>query len=166
VVVRDRRPTILVIEDEASVRQVTRRALERDASVLEAADGEEGLALRDQLQPAIDLVVTDFMMPSIDGLRVIAVLARYRPDLPIVGMTGHTDPVLRESAARYGVRVLQKPFDIGVLVASVREVLSASPGTRAVQGRKQADAATPRPPEGGLVAAAKALVPPSQASCA
>src|SRR5690349_436534 len=86
------RPTVLIIDDEPLVRRVTRRALEAEVSVLEAADGEEGLALLDRPETTIDLVVTDFMMPKINGLGVIAVLARYRPELPVIGMTGHTDP--------------------------------------------------------------------------
>ena len=64
----DRRPTVLVIDDERLVRQVVRRALEPDiAVVLEAVDGEEGLSLLDRDQTSIDLVVTDFKMPKIDG---------------------------------------------------------------------------------------------------
>jgi len=64
----DRRPTVLVIDDERLVRQVVRRALEPDiAVVLEAVDGEEGLSLLDRDQTSIDLVVIDFKMPKIDG---------------------------------------------------------------------------------------------------
>jgi two-component system cell cycle sensor histidine kinase/response regulator CckA len=158
----DRKPTVLVIDDEPLVRQVTRRALASDAFVVEAGDGEEGLALLDQPQTTIDLVVTDFMMPRINGLGVIAVLARYRPELPVIGMTGHTDPALQEAAAKYGVRVLQKPFDIGILVASVRETVAANGGD-GVRKRRQARAWTRRPSgAGSLVAAAKAIVLPIQ----
>ena len=156
----DRRPTVLVIDDEPLVRRIVRRALEPEASVLEAADGKAGLDLLDRPETrAVDLVVTDFMMPRVGGLEVMAVLNRYRPDVAIIGMTGHADLALREAAAKYGVRVLQKPFEIGALLASVREVLAESRARRGVQGRRQACAGV-RPPPAGLVAAAKALAIP------
>ncbi len=135
--VPNRRPTVLVIDDEPLVRRVARRALEPDLYVLEAADGEDGLVLLDQHQAAIDLVVTDFMMPKISGLQVIAVLAEHRPELPVIGMTGHADLALRGAAATFGVRVLQKPFEIGALIASVQEVLAESRDGRSVSGRKR-----------------------------
>jgi len=154
------RPTVLIIDDEPLVRRVTRRALEAEVSVLEAADGEEGLALLDRPETTIDLVVTDFMMPKINGLGVIAVLARYRPELPVIGMTGHTDPALREIAAKYGVRVLQKPFDISLIVTSVRQLLAANGGNGVGKHRQTRKETTPRRRARGLVAAAKALVLP------
>jgi DNA-binding NtrC family response regulator len=164
--VSDRRPTILVIDDETSVREVTRRMLEREFSVLGAADGEAGLAILDQPQTAIDLVITDLIMPRINGLAVIAVLTRHRPELPIIAMTGHTDPALREVAAKYGVPVLQKPFGLGALLASVREELAAGQDGRAVQdGTQPRAAAPPRVRIRGLVAAAKALALLTKVPC-
>lgn len=156
----DRRPTVLVVDDERLIRHVTRRALEPEiAAVLEAADGEEALALLDQPETTVDLVLTDFMMPRIDGLQVIAVLARYRPELLIIGMTGYTDPALREGAASFGVRVLQKPFDLGTLVASVQEILAESRDGRGVNGRRHAHRDGQRGQRVNLVAAAQALAP-------
>jgi DNA-binding NtrC family response regulator len=166
VAVSDSRPTILVIDDEPPVRELTRRALEPEFSLLEAADGEAGLALLDQPYTTIDLVITDFIMPRIHGLAVIAALARYRPEVPIIAMTGHIDSALWEAAAKYGVRVLEKPFDLNALLASAREELAPSRDIRAVQGRRQARAGAP-PPQGaaGLVAAAKALALLIKAPC-
>jgi two-component system cell cycle sensor histidine kinase/response regulator CckA len=155
----DRGPTVLVIDDEAVVRDVTRRALEPHVSVLEAADGDDGLALLDQPQTNVDLVVTDFVMPRVSGLAVIAVLARYRPELPIIGMTGHAPPVLREVAATFGVRVLEKPFDNRVLVAMVREVLAETRERRRIEAGRRVRAGV-RPSPGGLVAAARTLALP------
>ena len=106
----------------------------------------------------VDLVLTDFMMPRLSGLEVIAVLTRYRPDVAIIGMTVHADLGLREAAAEYGVPVLQKPFEVDALLASIREVLAESRNGRGVQGRPQWRADGVRAPgAGGLVAAAKAL---------
>lgn len=152
--VPQRQPIVLVVDDEPLVRGVVRRALESsEISVVEAPDGEDALALLDR-GVTVDLVLTDFMMPRISGLQVMAVLARYRPELPIIGMTGHADPALREGAAKFGVRVLQKPFEIGALLASVRAILAERRDGRSVSGRKHRGA-----PEttANLVAAARAL---------
>jgi CheY-like chemotaxis protein len=150
--VSDRKPTVLVIDDEKVIRRVTRRALEPTFLVIEAADGEQGLALLDRRPTAVDLVLTDFVMPRIDGGRVIAVLSQYRPDLPILGMTGPAVPALREHAARHGVQVLEKPFDLSTLRSIVQEVLAEW------QKRKTASAAPASPPV-SLVDAARALTP-------
>jgi CheY-like chemotaxis protein len=101
----DHRPVVLVVDDETLLRGVVRRALESsEISVVEAPDGEDALALLDR-GVTVDLVLTDFMMPRISGLQVMAVLARYRPGLPIIGMTGHADPHSvkgpRSSASEY-----------------------------------------------------------------
>jgi len=166
VAVPNRRPTVLVIDDEPLVRGVVRRALEPEISIIEAPDGEDGLALLDR-GVTVDLVLTDFKMPSIGGLQVMAVLTRYRPELPIIGMTGHADPALREGAAKFGVRVLQKPFEIGTLLVSVREVLAESRDGRSVSGRKRGgvgkNALGAR--TGRLVAAAKKLTLGKNAPC-
>jgi len=158
--VPDHRPIVLVVDDEPLLRGLVRRALESETSVIEAPDGEDALALLDR-GVTVDLVVTDFMMPRISGLQVIGVLAKYRPELPIIGMTGHADPALREGAAKFGVRVLQKPFEIGALLASVREVLAESRDGRSVSGRKHGGAPAMT---ANLVAAARALAPRKTAS--
>jgi DNA-binding NtrC family response regulator len=114
------------------------------------------LAFLDQPQTNVDLVLTDFMMPRVNGLAVITVLARDRPELPIIAMTGYAAPVFREVAAKHSVRVLEKPFDIGVLVATVQEILAETRERRGLKGRRRVRGRVRRPP-GGLVAAARAL---------
>jgi DNA-binding NtrC family response regulator len=114
--------------------------------------------LTQQETAAVDLGITDFVMPSVSGLEVIAVLTCHRPDVAIIGMTGHTHPALLEGAASFGVRVVQKPFEIGPLLASAREVLAESRDGRGVQGCSQGRAEGVRPRQAvGLVDAAKAL---------
>jgi CheY-like chemotaxis protein len=159
--VPDHRPIVLVVDDETLLRGVVRRALESsEISVVEAPDGEDALALLDR-GVTVDLVLTDFMMARISGLQVMAVLARYRPELPIIGMTGHADPALREGAAKFGVRVLQKPFEIGTLLVSVREGLAERRNGRSVSGRTRGGAPATT---ANLVAAARALAPRRVAS--
>ncbi len=66
------------------VRALVRRMLEPDVcGVVEAEDGESALRLIERGQPAIDVVLTDLVMPGIDGFDIITVLARHRPGLPV-----------------------------------------------------------------------------------
>lgn len=134
-----RRNVLLVIDDEPLVRGIVRRALEPEIAVIEAYSGEAALALLDCPEPSVDVVLTDFMLSGISGLEVIAVLAEFRPELSLIGMTGHTDPALREAAVKFGVRVLQKPFEMGALITSVREVLAESRDRLTVSGRKHGE---------------------------
>ena len=81
--------TVLVVDDESGVRTLVRRMLEPGMhSVVEAEDGEAALRLIERGEPAIDVVLTDLVMPGIDGFDIVTVLARHRPDLPIVCMSG------------------------------------------------------------------------------
>ncbi|MEP7175731.1 MAG: response regulator [Gemmatimonadales bacterium] len=100
--------TALVIDDEGLVRQLVRRMLEPDIEVLDAPDGERGLRLVEQRMDHIDVVLTDLLMPGIDGYDVLDVLATHCPDLPVACMSGfasHTS-VGREILVPF----LPKPF--------------------------------------------------------
>ena len=116
--------TILLVEDEASVRELTRRMLEDSGyRVLAAADGSEALRLCTiDLEP-IDLLVTDVVMPQMRGAEVARRVARIRPRLRVLFMSGYTDnsidPVLAGS-----VSLLQKPFTLDELLGAVRSTLN------------------------------------------
>jgi CheY-like chemotaxis protein len=110
---------ILVVDDEAIVRRLVRRVLEREgASVLEAEDGERGLRLVQERARELALVITDLVMPVIDGLEVAEVLSIFQPDLPVLAMSGHaTVP-----AADRRLTIIKKPFSVPSLVDAVRVV--------------------------------------------
>jgi CheY-like chemotaxis protein len=118
-------PTALVIDDEPGVRRLVHRILEPDVCrVLEAASGEEGLRLVQAGSPAIDIVLTDLVMPSLDGWDVIDTLARYRPDLPVLAISAYAGLDQRTLAERLGTQVLAKPFEVEELQRMVSTALA------------------------------------------
>jgi DNA-binding NtrC family response regulator len=129
--------TVLVVDDESIVRALVRRMLEPEVcAVVEAEDGESALRLIERGQPAIDVVLTDLVMPGIDGFDIVAVLARHRPDLPVVCMSGFASA----AASRLTVPFVPKPFSLEALRAALEPVLARSRELRsaAVDGRRRA----------------------------
>jgi len=102
-------PTTLVVDDEAMVRQLLRRMLEPDVcDVLDAEDGEAALRLIQRQRESIDVVLTDLVMPGIDGFDILEVLTEYHPDLPVVWMTGYASSL--DGHRRLPAKILAKPF--------------------------------------------------------
>jgi CheY-like chemotaxis protein len=128
---------ILVVDDEAIVRRLVRRVLEREgASVLEAEDGERGLRLVQEHARDLTLVITDLVMPVIDGFEVAEVLSIFQPDLPVLAMSGHaTAPV---SDRR--LTIIKKPFPVASLVDAVRTVKGIPRGGLSEEQRARAQA--------------------------
>ncbi|HEU4628113.1 MAG TPA: ATP-binding protein, partial [Gemmatimonadaceae bacterium] len=122
------RATILLAEDEAPVRAVARRILERAGySVLEAANGSEGLRLCREHAPRIDLLLTDMMMPDMRGPELAARFRELCPEAPTVFMSGYTeDTALRQDLGTRGAWFIQKPFAPQQLTQTVREALEGA----------------------------------------
>jgi CheY-like chemotaxis protein len=121
-----RPPTALVIDDEPGVRRLVHRILEPDVCrVLEAASGEEGLRFIQAGSPAIDIVLTDLVMPSLDGWDVIDTPARYRPDLPVLAISAYAGLDQRTLVERLGTQVLAKPFEVEQLQRMVSALADA-----------------------------------------
>ena len=122
--------TVLVVEDEDSVRGIVTRVLaENGYRVLWACDGNEGLRLFEENGEAIDLLVTDVVMPVMGGRELAARLEASRPGLKVLYMSGYTDDAInRHDALESGLSFIQKPFTPDGLLRKVREVLDgASP---------------------------------------
>ena len=115
---------ILLVEDEDTVRTVARRILAQFGyTVHEARNGREALTLVRTLGGAIDLVITDMVMPQMDGRELMEALRRELPRLPVLFMSGYTeDDIVRRGAAP-GTRFLPKPFTAEALGVAVRFVL-------------------------------------------
>jgi DNA-binding NtrC family response regulator len=132
------RPTVLVIDDESSVRWVIRRALEPEVcTVIEAADGVSGILRVRRATPPVDLVLVDLKLANLNGLEVIESLSRSNPGLPLLCITGFgaTATAILESTLRdYRVPVLLKPFKGENLAEAVRSLLERA-------SRRTADAA-------------------------
>ena len=117
--------TILLVEDERSVRTLARRILEgRGYTVLEAGDGGEAMQLSARHEGSIDLLLTDVVMPELSGPELAERLAPLRPETRVLFTSGYTDhALLRASVWESGANFLQKPFTPEALVQKVRGVL-------------------------------------------
>jgi len=117
--------TILLVEDEPSVRRVVRRFLEqRGYTVLDAPDGAAAERVFEECLASIDLVVTDVVMPDTSGPELIDRLVRRRPGIPVLYVSGYTAGVIsRQGLPEGAVALLEKPFTPEALGRKVRELL-------------------------------------------
>jgi two-component system cell cycle sensor histidine kinase/response regulator CckA len=116
--------TILLVEDEAMVRTVAERALTRHGyKVLTANNGEEALEIIDR-GDEIALLISDVVMPLMDGPTMVREARKTRPDLPILFMSGYAEEQLRKSIDIANVAFLPKPFSVQELAEAVRKALA------------------------------------------
>ncbi len=119
--------TILLVEDEHMVRTVTERALTRHGyKVLSASNGEDALELLAG-DEKVDLLISDVVMPVMDGPTLVRAARRDYPELPILFMSGYAEEQLRKSIDIDNVAFLPKPFSMLELAETVRAVLEAAP---------------------------------------
>jgi two-component system cell cycle sensor histidine kinase/response regulator CckA len=116
---------VLIVEDEHAVRRFAVRALKsRGYEVVEAETGEDALALLNEPGRAVDLMVSDVMMPSMDGGTLVREARAKRPGLKIVLVSGYGASALRGILDQHAdVEFLAKPFGLDELTAKVAEVL-------------------------------------------
>ena len=117
--------TILLVEDEDSVRAVACNILRRNGyRVLEASNGGEALLVCEQHTATIHLLLTDVILPRMNGRQLAERLARIRPDMKALFMSGYADDaILQHGILESGVAYLQKPLTPESLARKVREVL-------------------------------------------
>lgn len=121
-----RRTTILLVEDEETVRRFTRLALERHGfHVLEASALEQALALEAACEEPIPLLLTDVVMPRMSGPELAGRLKQIRPDLQVLYMSGYPAGMIAQSGgtADTPVRLLAKPFTTADLLANIEDIL-------------------------------------------
>jgi PAS domain S-box-containing protein len=121
--------TILFVEDEENVRELVSDYLKaRGYAVLEAPDGMKALELAEQYPGAIQLLITDVVMPRLSGRELATKLSAKRENLKILYISGYTDDsVFRHGVLEGGMSFLQKPFNLKALAEKVREVLDGVP---------------------------------------
>jgi PAS domain S-box-containing protein len=119
--------TILMAEDDDSVRALTRQILERAGyRVLEAPGGPEALRLSAQESTPIDMLLTDAVMPGMNGRELADRIMAQRPGIKVLFMSGYTDDILGElGGALKGVELLDKPFSSAALTHRVRLILDS-----------------------------------------
>ncbi len=117
--------TILVVEDEDMVRAIAERALARQGyTVVTAENGEAALELLERIDKP-DLLISDVVMPGMDGPTMARRIRGTYPDLPILFMSGYAEEQLRRSIDLENVAFLPKPFSVQQLAEAARDVLAA-----------------------------------------
>jgi CheY-like chemotaxis protein len=120
---------VMVVEDEPVVRRLATRILARRGyHVLEAEDGAAALRMADESPQPIELVLTDVVMPDMNGRHLASALRHRFPAVQLVFMSGYTNDELSAEALPKGARFLQKPFASGDLAEVVRASLAGEPG--------------------------------------
>jgi PAS domain S-box-containing protein len=123
------RETILLVEDEANVRRLARQYLETQGyKILEAADGAEALQIVEGHKDKIDLLLTDVVMPGINGRELAAHVTQKLPEIRVIYMSGYSENAVgHDGMLDAGINLLQKPFSLPALKERVREVLDSEP---------------------------------------
>src|SRR6185312_4901212 len=117
--------TVLLVEDEPMVRAVAERALTRHGyAVITADNGEEALEVIARGEP-IDLLVSDVVMPGMDGPAMVAEARKQRPELKVLFMSGYAEEQLRDSLGVDNAHFLPKPFSVQDLAEAAKRALAA-----------------------------------------
>jgi CheY-like chemotaxis protein len=116
--------TILLVEDEPSVRRLVSQMLQLTGyKVLEAAGGPEALGLMDHVGQPVDLLLTDIVMPLMNGGTLAQRLSRRHPKMRVLFTSGYMDDVVVQEVVAMGAQFLPKPFTMEGLTQKVRQVL-------------------------------------------
>jgi len=117
--------TVLLVEDEDAVRSFAVRALEtRGYTVLEAASGEHALEVMEDFDGELDVVVSDVVMPNMDGPTMVSHLAKLKPGLKIIFISGYAEEAFKKNLDKdVEFQFLPKPFSLKQLAAKVKEVI-------------------------------------------
>ena len=119
---------MLVVEDEPLVRAISVEALETlGYRVLQASNGQEALEVARAYDGAIDVVVSDVVMPIMGGPALMQHLRLERPHMKVLFVSGYTDDaIVRQGVLEPGVEFLQKPFPLATLARRIRDILGAA----------------------------------------
>ena len=133
---------ILIVEDDEAVRSVLRRCLERAGYGVREA-GEGGAALKLLAAAPADLIITDLVMPDMEGIALIFSLRKSHPKLPVIAISGggRMKPEVYLEVAKAGgaARILAKPFDVDILLGLVQEQIGLPPAATASAAPQEAD---------------------------
>ena len=122
--------TVLLVEDEPMVRSVAERALTRHGyKVMTADNGEDALEILDRGEP-IDLLISDVVMPGMDGPTMVREARKSRPELKILFMSGYAEEQLRKSIDIENVNFLPKPFSVTELAEAARRAVVTKDGAK------------------------------------
>jgi DNA-binding response OmpR family regulator len=118
--------TILLVDDDEAIRRFVQRILQQHGfCVIEASDGAEALNVASAYAKAIDLLLTDVIMPKVNGLMLAQRLLQERPGIAVLYMSGYMEKSILLAKNPESI-LLQKPFTPDALVAGVRQTLASS----------------------------------------
>ena len=119
--------TVLIVEDEDAVRLFSARALRaKGYKVLEARTGEAAMELFGVIDEPVDLMITDAVMPEMDGPTLIRIVRETRPELPVICISGYAEEAFRQRLGEStDIHFLPKPFSLAQLAGKVKEVMTA-----------------------------------------
>jgi PAS domain S-box-containing protein len=125
-----RKKTVLLVEDEIAVRKLAYHVLRNSGfEVLEAKDGEEGLAIYHAQSLAIDMIVTDVVMPKLGGLAMAQKILSRHPEAHILFMSGYSeDPISSLTMPHVNCAFLHKPFTVADLLRKIDASIRSQPG--------------------------------------
>jgi len=125
--VRGSGETVLLVEDESALREATRQILTRNGyRVLAAANGPEALEILDRHEAVVQVLLTDVVMPQMQGKRLAELVRATWPGIQVLFMSGYTQGLLSaQGVLERGVHLIEKPFDQVSLLAKLNEVLRA-----------------------------------------
>jgi two-component system cell cycle sensor histidine kinase/response regulator CckA len=120
--------TVLLVEDEDAVRLFGSRALRNKGyRVLEAGDGEQALDVINEYGAPIDLIITDVMMPGMDGHTLVKLVQEELPNIKVILMSGYAEEAIPGGlGGDPTLHFLSKPFSLQELAGKVKEVISGS----------------------------------------
>ena len=127
--------TVLLVDDEDAVRRLTARALaQRGWTVLAADSGEAALALlqgraADPAEPAPAILISDMVMPGMDGTTLVATVRQRYPGLPAILVSGYAEEMLRKDVRGDDVVFVSKPYSLRSLLAEVDQLSAAAPAS-------------------------------------
>jgi CheY-like chemotaxis protein len=117
---------IMVVDDDRLNRELLSKVLRQEGyQVLEACDGD--LALKILQAFPCDLVITDFLMPILNGIEFVKQLRSLQPQIPIIFMTGYLSAISDKKIVDEVAEILAKPFEPRVLRSSVHRLLDVTP---------------------------------------
>jgi DNA-binding NtrC family response regulator len=121
------RANVLLVEDEESLRRCLHNTLSSmGCFVLQASDGAQALEMAKRQLLLIDLVVTDIVMPRMNGRDLVNSLRALRPNLPVIFMSGYADTIPTRDEMRSGsIAFFQKPFGVDGLRKAVEDILAS-----------------------------------------
>lgn len=114
---------LLIIDDSKEVVAGLEAFFEQKYEVITASNGREGLIAFEKNETAIDLVISDLIMPIMSGVELLSIIRRRHPEIPLIAITGYKNNGVTSGVELYSDKILEKPFDITELEKSVEMLL-------------------------------------------